>query len=284
MADRDELVLLTVPVEHGHADRLELEAPRRAEGDVVVEPAVAARPEPDPEGVGEIGGKPAVQDGAVGWAQEGGPVLRQLLRRGREVLLPGPFVRRFTVLLALDLPILDVLLAHSLEEVEALGVERCDGSEDRRGADAVREQRGRGERMRPAAGEAPQTEPLETERVADRGDVAGAVSNRAALVARRPAVAWPVVREEPDPFLLGVVDVRLVEQSRVGRAVVDEHGHAVRVTAFVHLEHASVRARDREPWAESRPAYPARSRPRCPRAGSPRGTGRSGRRAAGRRR
>src|SRR5262245_46357737 len=54
VADRDELVLLAVPVEDRHADRLQLEAPRRAEGLVVVEPAVPTRAEPGLKGLGEV--------------------------------------------------------------------------------------------------------------------------------------------------------------------------------------------------------------------------------------
>ena len=112
---------------------------------------------------------------------------------------------------------------------------------DRRGRrDAVRQERRRRERVRPAARDAPDAEPLDPERVADRGDVGGAVGDAPPRLPRRAAVPGPVVGEQPDPALRRVATMRLVEQARVRRPAVDEHRNTGRIAALPHRDRAPV--------------------------------------------
>ena len=140
---------------------------------------------------------------------------------------------------------LDVHLAHPVRELESLGVDRGDRGERRRGGDPVGQERRRREHVRPAARDAPGAEPLDPEGIADRGDIGGAVCDRAPGVAGRAAVSRTVVGDEPDPSLGGIADMRLVEQARRRRSVVDQHRHAARVAAFPHRQRAPVRPVDR---------------------------------------
>ena len=68
-------------------------------------------------------------------------------------------------------------------DVETGQVGRRDAGDQRRGHRAPREQRGAGEGMRPAAGDAPHSEPLGSDGVGDRSGVGRHAPDRAPLVA-----------------------------------------------------------------------------------------------------
>jgi hypothetical protein len=165
----------------------------------------------------------------------------------RRETLPAPLqhcqVRFLTLEDRLGVP--DVLLAHSFEEVEPLGIERRNRRERRHRHDAVRKQRRRRERVRPSAGDPPDAHALEAERVADRCDVLCAACDIAAQVACRAAEARAVVGKETDPLRLRVAEMRLVQQVRAGGAVEDEYRDSCGETALAHGERAPVHGRNR---------------------------------------
>src|SRR5213078_1885544 len=97
----------------------------------------------------------------------------------------------------------------------------------------------------PPAGNTPDAEPVDPERVADRGRVGRVVGDAAALLSRRAAVAGPVPGDEPDALLLGVADVRLVHQARPRRPVQNQDRHATRIARLAHAQSAPVRRLDR---------------------------------------
>src|SRR5262249_6002523 len=130
--------------------------------------------------------------------------------------------------------LLDVLLAHALVEVETLGTERREGCERGCGSDAIRKQRRRRQRVGPTARDAPDTEPLHTERLADRGDIRCAVGDATAPRARRASVSRPRVRDEANPLLLRITQVRLVDQARAGSAAKAKNRNTIRVTTLAH--------------------------------------------------
>ena len=215
VAERDELVLFALPVENGHADRGEIEAPRPSERHSVVEPAVEASLHAFACALEEVLGRPARQHLEVGRAEKGLQHLHKLLRRDSEEVLALTCEQGQIRLLTLEGRAggLDVQLAHPLEEVEPLGVEgrrrcQCGG-----GPDAIRQKRRCRQCVRPTSRDAPDAEAVDAECVADRDDVFGAVRNRATLVSGRARVAGPVIGEEPDPLLLGVAEMRLVQQA-----------------------------------------------------------------------
>src|SRR6476659_5297170 len=66
MAVRHEFVLLAVPELNRHADRVELEAPGSDEGEVVVDPSVHARTDPDGHVIEQKGRKLTGNHRAIG--------------------------------------------------------------------------------------------------------------------------------------------------------------------------------------------------------------------------
>src|SRR6185312_5307785 len=121
----DEPVLLALPVQHRHADRAELESPRPDEGDVVVEPAVEALPDSVPDAVEDVGGEAAVlRHLDVGGPEQRLPHLDEVFRGDGRQLSAVAFEYLAMPLGSLEdgIDLLDVLLAHALGEVEALGV------------------------------------------------------------------------------------------------------------------------------------------------------------------
>src|SRR5262249_10532299 len=89
----------------------------------------------------------------------------------------------------------------------------------------------------------PDAEPIDSERVANRGGVGGAVRDLPALVSRRAAIAGTVVRDETDPTLRSIARMRFVERARSGRARQKENRETVRVAALTNGERAAVRTR-----------------------------------------
>jgi hypothetical protein len=77
-----------------------------------------------------------------------------------------------------------VLLAHPLEVVEPLRVVRRNGGERGRSDHPVRQERSRSKGMWAPARDPPDTEPVDVERVADCGDVGGAVGDCPSLQSR----------------------------------------------------------------------------------------------------
>ena len=130
-------------------------------------------------------------------------------------------------------------------KLEPVRVVRRDRGERRDGRDAVRQERGAGQRVRAASRAAPDAQPLDPERVADRDDVGRATGDVAAGRPRRAAVPRPVVAEQPDPALGGVAEMRPVEQARPGRSVMREHRDAAGIPALAYGQRAPVRPLDR---------------------------------------
>ena len=141
---------------------------------------------------------------AIGGPEQRLPDLGELLGGRREQLVAQLLGRGLLRILALEDrgELLHVLLAHPLEEVEALCVVRRNGGERGRSDHPVRHERSRGERMRAAARDPPDAEPVDVERIADRGDVGGAVGDLPALQSRRSTVTRAIVGEQPDSALL----------------------------------------------------------------------------------
>ena len=137
--------------------------------------------------------------------------------------------------------LLHVLLAHALEEVEALGVVGRARSERSGGDHPIGHERGCGERVRAAARDPPDTEPLNTQRIANGGDVGRAVGDLPALIPRRAAVPRTVIREEANTTLRRVACVRLIDRARTGRARDEEDREALRVAALTNGERAPIR-------------------------------------------
>ncbi len=131
-----------------------------------------------------------------------------------------------------EVELLDVVLAHACVPVEALGAPRRHSGEGGGRDQPVAAECRAGQRMRPAAGDAPRREPLELERVGDRLDVRNGGEDRAAAVARRAAVAGPVEADQADTGRRPGA----VEDAGARRPVVDEHGETTRVTCLVQLE------------------------------------------------
>src|SRR4029078_6031771 len=77
----DKSVLLALPVQHRHADRAELEATCTDEGDVIVEPAVEALPDPVAHAVEDVGREAAVRHLDIDGPEQRLPRLDELLRR-----------------------------------------------------------------------------------------------------------------------------------------------------------------------------------------------------------
>src|SRR5579884_2381420 len=212
---RDEAVLLAVPDEHGNGDRRDVEAPRRDEGEVVVDPPLhaAGRAEQLVEVLDE---RPvehvridAAQQRCPGVAERGRPG-----RRPRRVLLlderaHGGLAREGRA--KLD----HVALA------EAGGLVGCRRAERSRGDDAVGQERSARERMRPAAGDPPGRETVDPERVDDGDDLLDDV-DPPTVAARRVRVAGPVEADQPHALLLPL----RVERARRRRPVVADNGEA----------------------------------------------------------
>ena len=76
--------------------------------------------------------------------------------------------------------------------------------------------------MRPAAGAAVNGVPLDAQRVGDRRDVVGGVRDRPAGRGIRASVAGPVVGQEANPSLLGVLHDLVPEEPRAGSPVQGE--------------------------------------------------------------
>ena len=215
--------------------------PQGDEGEVVVDPAVDARRDGAGEAVVQKLRELAGERRAVDRGEERRDVVAQSLgptchERPRVALVERP-ERRLALEHGLELD--DVLLPHALERVESLRVERRRGGETGCGDDAVREQRGAGERMRAAAGDAPGREPVEAEGVGDHRDVVRGVGDRAAGVARGAAVAGAVVGDEADPTPRGVLVVRRVGDGAARRSVVGDHGEPVGIAALHDTQDAS---------------------------------------------
>src|SRR5712691_11493839 len=90
VTDRDELVLFTLPVQHGDADRGHLESPRLSQRHVVVEPAVHSSLDAGERVREHERRDSAVQHFAVRWTEERLEYPEKLLRRRREQLLTLP--------------------------------------------------------------------------------------------------------------------------------------------------------------------------------------------------
>ena len=247
VGDRDEPVLLAVPDEHRDADRRDVEAPRPDE-------ARSSSNQPS-----ELGSMPTAiwasansASAPVSTSRSAGPRIERQASSSCSGVTPLTAASSSSCCgrcaasparAAADRR--HVLLAHARREVEAVRVERRDRRERRRGRDAIGQQRRERERVRAAARDAPRQQPLDPERVADRGHVRGARGDVAARPPRREPVARPVVRQQPDPARRRVVEVRLVEQARPGRAVVDEHRHAAGIAALAQRQRPPVGRIDR---------------------------------------
>src|SRR5205085_6114562 len=100
--------------------------------------------------------------------------------------------------------LVEIRLSHARKEIEALRVDRHDGPKASDCCDAVRCECAAGERMRPSAGQTPDGEAIDFERIRDGANVVGDVGNGAAGECFGPAVAGPVVAHESNPSLLAV--------------------------------------------------------------------------------
>src|SRR5581483_10987253 len=175
--------------------------------------------------------------------------MEQPVRPGREELRLALPDRRLLLLgraLERHLDLLDVELAHSVEEVESLCAVRRDGGERRSRDTAAGEKRRAGEGMRAAAGVAPRREPVGSEGVEHVGYVGCDVTHRAAEVRVGTAVAGAVEADQADPLRARVLDVVRVEPATRGRAVVEDDREALRIAVVVDVERPPVRQRDVE--------------------------------------
>jgi hypothetical protein len=155
---RDDEVAGALHDERRHADVGDVEAPGADEGAVVVDEAVGAV---------LLVGRAAVGAERAPGAVEGGPVrVDELLG----VELSGLGVPGAGLAAALERRPQALGSVHPAEPVEFLRVGRDPGEGGDR-QDAVRQQRRARERVRTAAGVADRREPVETERIGDRGDV-----------------------------------------------------------------------------------------------------------------
>ena len=247
MAVGHELVLLALPELNRHADRVELEAPRGDEGEVVVDPSVDARTDAGAHVIEQKGGQRPSCHRAIGRTEQGLPDLGKLLRGRREQLVAQLLGRGSQRVLALEDrgELLHVLLAHPLEVVEPLRVVRCNGGQRGRSDHPVRQERGRGESMWASARDPPDAEPVDVERVADGDDVGGAVRDRPAFQARRATVTRAIVGEQADSALLRISRMRWVDRARPRRARDEENWKAGRIAALPNRERAPIRPHDR---------------------------------------
>ena len=94
--------------------------------------------------------------------------------------------------------------------------------------------------MRSAAGHTPCQQPVDVERGADRSHITGAIRDRPPRSGRRSTVSWAVVADQSDAARRRILDVVLVEESRVRRSVVHEHGDSARVAILDNREAASI--------------------------------------------
>jgi hypothetical protein len=67
-------------------------------------------------------------------------------------------------------------------------------------------------------------EPVQPQRIGDREDVGGSVRDISARHRSRPAIARPIVRDQPDAAPTGILDLSLVEQAGTRRSVEEEDG------------------------------------------------------------
>ena len=223
MVEGHHPVLTALPDRHRPVDLVERETP------VVQHRQVVVQPSPDAPADGQLDGV--------------GQVLRKLARHRRDVDGRDQVPERLVKLLGGDpgvtsrhvieepdqLPrvggrkLLDVLVAHAREPVQALSVARRDRRE-RRGRDhPVAQQCRASQRVWAAARPADGVEAADPELIGDRLDVGGAISDGAA----RPAVAAGVpgsrVGDMAQPTGGAGRDHRLEHDPGAGRAGVEEH-------------------------------------------------------------
>jgi hypothetical protein len=150
VCERDHQVLAALPEVGGDRDRVEVEAPRAGERQVVVEPTVDA----DRHRLAELAGQEVAE-----LAGERLPVDRrkQCLYLGLHLVAGDPQQFRTSgleVRAELRLPreggteLVVVLLAHPVEKGQSFGVVRCDARDAQHSADAVGGERTAGEGMR----------------------------------------------------------------------------------------------------------------------------------------
>ena len=234
------MILLAVPDLDRYADVLHREAPRLDEREVVVAPAVHALSYGFTHALGEVLPELGREDSSVDVRQEGAKPLQEALGSHGLTSRPEVFLERLAPL-PRRRELLEVRLTHPGEPIEPVGVDRRHGPERGNRRDAVREQRGARKGMGPPAGDAPDGEPLDLERVRDRAHICGGIRHRPVRRCGRAAVAGTVVRHESNATLLGVTDVGLEQQPGHRRSLLNEDDGALAGTRLVEAQRPTVR-------------------------------------------
>ena len=119
-----------------------------------------------------------------------------------------------------------VLRAHAFEKVKAVCLPGRDTGDQRRAEDPIREQRGAGQRMRPAARVTRHVRSFRTKVIEDRLGVGGDMGDAPAGQPRRRAVAGPAPAHDPHAAAARSLGVRPEPEARGGRSGVEDQWHA----------------------------------------------------------
>ena len=136
--------------------------------------------------------------------------------------------------------LLDVLRSHAGQEVEALDAVGADAGHRGGRQAAARQQRGAGERVRSAAGEADRHELAGPERVENLGHVARDVGDPAAGPRRGPLVAGSGRHHDPQPAFLGRADDLAIGYQSARRPLVHHERESVFRADRQHVDVAAV--------------------------------------------
>ena len=155
--------------------------------------------------------------------------------------------------------LVDVVLAHAGQEVQALGIEGCGAGHACRRDDPCREKSRAAQRIGSATGFTENQEPLCIQRVRDSLRVRYDVRDPPAGVAIRPAVTCAVEADQPHPFCPGNLRPERGQESRQRGAMVVDQQRPSGVAVIVDMNHAAVagsnveltRLRDRSPHARN---------------------------------
>src|ERR1700722_16226455 len=169
----NEPVLAAVPDLDRHSDVAEVKSPVPQLRGSIVPPALVARGERDLMGLGQPSEQVPVQHLRVGGRDEALQVRAELLRRGREDLLDTLAQIEAGRLWVGEeqLKALDVGVAHPVVKVEALDPVGRERSHRRDRDRHIWQQRCAPQRERPAAGYAPNADPVVSERLGDAPDI-----------------------------------------------------------------------------------------------------------------
>lgn len=143
-----------------------------------------------------------------------------------------------------ELDVVDVLRAHACEVIKPRRTVRGDRGERSYRHDQVWQKSCARKRVRPSPRYPPDSEPVDAQHTGNLSNVGRAVGDRPARVRSGPAVARPVIADQPYSAVGGVGDVRAIQDTCAGCAVVHEDRLAVGVARLLDPQDPAIGALD----------------------------------------